>query len=502
MRRTIVIILVVIILAAAGFIFLRQRQAAQDQELEILRQATVERDDITATVSATGSIEPEALVSLSFKVGGQVQSVRARRGQEVTEGDILATLDSGELALAVQQAGDALRIQSLTLQQARNARPGPARLAAAQADVDAAASSLTIAQANLDAAEASLAQAEAQRAQVLAGPTEGQLAAAESQLASARQQREIAQDAYDQARREGQDDRLEQAAFSLQAANAAVAAAEAQLADLRAGARPADVRAANAAVQAAEAQVASARGNVGLSEANLARARAAYDGLLEGPTEDEIAILEAQVESARTNLALAELRLEQARIVAPIAGQVASVLVSQGEQAAPGTPAVTLVNESGFHIEVNVDEIDIERIAPGQPVEITLDALPNREVQGTVAEVAPTALTSGVGIVTYEVTINIASTDADLRPGMTANAAIVVDENEDVLVVPNWAIRLDRETGQAYVNRLNGVGEIEEVAVETGVRNEQVSEVLGGLEAGDVVVVTNERAGLSGFFGD
>ncbi|MDX1617063.1 MAG: hypothetical protein R3300_22350, partial [Candidatus Promineifilaceae bacterium] len=110
--------------------------------------------------------------------------------------------------------------------------------------------------------------------------------------------------------------------------------------------------------------------------------------------------------------------------------------------------------------------------------------------------------TSGVGIVTYEVTINIASTDADLRPGMTANAAIVVDENEDVLVVPNWAIRLDRETGQAYVNRLNGAGEIEEVAVETGVRNEQVSEVLGGLEAGDVVVVTNERAGLSGFFGD
>jgi HlyD family secretion protein len=84
---------------------------------------------------------------------------------------------------------------------------------------------------------------------------------------------------------------------------------------------------------------------------------------------------------------------------------------------------------------------------------------------------------------------------------MSANAAIIVDEVDDVLIVPNWAIRLDRETGQAYVNRLAGDGTIDEVIIITGLRNEQFSEVISGLNAGDEVVVTNERETFSVFGG-
>ena len=68
------------------------------------------------------------------------------------------------------------------------------------------------------------------------------------------------------------------------------------------------------------------------------------------------------------------------------------------------------------------------------------------------------------------VTINIDSDDVPLRPGMTANASIVVQEMDNALIVPNWAIRLDRETGLAYVNRLNGDNSIEEVAVVTATK--------------------------------
>ena len=74
---------------------------------------------------------------------------------------------------------------------------------------------------------------------------------------------------------------------------------------------------------------------------------------------------------------------------------------------------------------------------------------------------------------------------------MTANASIVVDSKDEVLIVPNWAIRLDRESGQTFVNRLMSDGSIEEVLVTTGLRNEQFSEVLSGLEDGDLAVVTN-----------
>ena len=166
-----------------------------------------------------------------------------------------------------------------------------------------------------------------------------------------------------------------------------------------------------------------------------------------------------------------------------------------------GAPAVTLVNEEAFHINVNVDEIDIDQIALGQDVNVTLDALSDTIVKGGIAEIAPTSASAG-GVVTYLVTINIAADEElALRPGMSANASIVVEEVDDVLIVPNWAVRLDRETGNAFVNQKMAGDLIEEVVVETGLRNEQFSEVVSGLQAGDVVVVTSKREAFS-FFGN
>ncbi|MEW5989263.1 MAG: efflux RND transporter periplasmic adaptor subunit [Chloroflexota bacterium] len=502
MRRVLVIVTLVILVAAAAFLVVRRRQAQQQQSLEILRSQTVERGRLSATVSATGSIEPEAFVSLTFGLAGTVQQVEVVRGQMVNEGDVLATLDAGELALAVQQAEDALRVQQLTLQQRQNSAPTPATLATAQADIDAAEASLLVAQANLEAAQAAVQQAQAQRAQLLAGATGAEIATAEAEVAARTAEMETVQDTYDQIIKVGLGGVVEeQTRFQLHATQLAVAAAQARLETLQAGPRPADMQAADASIAAARAQVSAAEGNVAVAEANVQRAQAAYDRLLEGPTEDELAILAAQVASAETNLAIAQLRLQQSMIVAPMSGRVASVVVQAGEQVAPGAPVVTLVNEGAFHLEVNVDEIDIEKVTVGQVVEITLDAIPERPLAGTVAEVAPTAASSqgGAGVVTYLVTINLTAADVPLRAGMTANATIVVDEVDGVLIVPNWAIRLDRESGQAFVNRQTAGGAIEEVVVETGLRNEQFSEVISGVNEGDVVVVTNEREGFSLF---
>ncbi len=346
-----------------------------------------------------------------------------------------------------------------------------------------------------------MAQAQAQVSQLTAGASAGDIAAAEASIAARRAEYLALRTQYDQLAQAGvggaPEENLRQ---QRDAALAALNAAEAQLASLQGGARPADLQAANAGVAAAQANVASAEGNVLVAEANLARAEAAYAQLHEPPTDDELAILEAQVEAARTNVEIAELRLRQAIIEAPIDGKVANILVAAGETATPGAPAIILVNEEAFHIEVSVDEIDIDQVAVGQPVEITLDALDNTVVQGVVADIAPTALEGGVGVVTYLVTINIDAGDVALRPGMTANASIVVREVEGVLTAPNWAIRLDRESGDAFVNRLRADGTVEEVVVEIGLRNEQFSELISGLAEGDVVVVTDEREGFS-FFG-
>ncbi len=502
MRRTILILLAIVVLGAAGYYFLQQRQAAQEPTVEILREQTVEQGKITATVSATGSIEPEALVTLTFGLAGTVQQVNAVRGQVVQPGDVLATLDSDELALAVQQAEDALEVQRLTLEQRRTLAPSAAQLAAAQADIAAAEANLLVAGGSLAAAEAAVSQAQAQRAQLLAGATSAEIAAAEADLATARLDQKQWQDRYD---RIIQGEILgwveEEARQALNAADLRVVAGEARLDVLRAGPRSADIQAANAAISAAEAQVQSAEGSVAVAEANLERARASLALLQEPATEAELAILEAQVAGAETNLALAQLRFNQSRIVAPIAGTVATVAVDAGEQVTPGVPVVTIVNESGFHISVNVDEIDIDSIELNQPVDITLDALPGVVVPGTLAEIAPTPTSAG-GVVTYLVTINITETDGlNLRPGMSANASVVVDEVENALVVPNWAIRLDRESGQAFVNVKQPDGTVREVPIETGLRNEQFSAVTSGLSAGDVVAVTNVRESFSLFGG-
>lgn len=516
MRRTIIIIIVVALLGTAGFFFVQQRQATAGTAVEILRESPVERGRITATVNATGAIEPEALVSLTFGMAGTIQQVNAIRGQTVAVGDVLAVIDAVELELAVRQAEDAVRIQQLTLQQRRNSAPSPATLASAQADIDAANANLLVAQANLASAQAGVLQAQAQRAQIVAGPTAGQIAAGEASLAQAELQQKNAQEAYDRttqcftialpdgSEREecpGLGAPEEQARAALQNANASLAAAQAQLADTRAGARPSDIQAADAAIASAQAGVQAAEGNIAAAQANLARAEAAYARLLEPPTGDEIAILQAQVASAETSLALAQLRLAQGRITAPMAGKVANVLINAGEQATPGAPAITIVNEEAFHITVNVDEIDIDQIAVGQEVDITLDALPNTAVQGTISEIAPTSANTG-GVVTYLVTINIEPpAGIVLRAGMSANASIVVQEIDDVLIAPNWAVRLNRETGEALVNVRGANGSITEVPVLIGLRNESFSEVVSGLNAGDVVVVTNEREGFSIFGG-
>lgn len=517
MRRTVIIIIIVVLLAAAGLFFWnQQRQATAEPEFEILREAEVQVDRITATVNATGSIEPEALVTLTFGLAGPIQDVNVVRGQTVAEGDVLATLDTAELVLSVQQAQDALRIQELTLQQNLNAEPTNATLASAQADIDAAEANLAVAQANLAQSQAAVLQAQAQKAQLLDSSSAATIAQAEATLAQAQAQQKQAQITYDRVLQcfdfeiEGREQEIcpglgateEQARFNLNQANQALAAAEAQVIEAKAGPRPSDIQAADAAIASAQAGVQAAEGSVAAAEANLARAQAAYDRLLESPSEDQIAVLEAQVDSAGTNLKLAELRLNQAIITAPFAGQIANVLINEGEQASPGSPAISLVDEGAFHITVNVDEIDIDRLEVGQPVDITLDALPDVPVSGEVAEIAPTSANVS-GVVTYIVTINIVDAPEEaLRAGMSANASIVVDEVDGVLVVPNWAVRLDRETGEAYANVRLADGTIEEVPVETGLRNEQLSEVLSGLQAGDVVVVTNEREGLAGFFGN
>jgi multidrug efflux pump subunit AcrA (membrane-fusion protein) len=134
--------------------------------------------------------------------------------------------------------------------------------------------------------------------------------------------------------------------------------------------------------------------------------------------------------------------------------------------------------------------MDVGRLQEGQTAEVTLDALPDITLTGTVERIAPAATLEG-GVVYYEVEIALAPSDAPIRADMTANATIVIEELDDVLLIPTWAIRVDKDTGQTYVQRKTAGG-TERVDVEIGVRYEGLAEVRSGLAEGDEVVWVEE----------
>jgi HlyD family secretion protein len=205
------------------------------------------------------------------------------------------------------------------------------------------------------------------------------------------------------------------------------------------------------------------------------------------------------VEQARTALDVAELRLERSELMAPFDGVVAVVNAKAGELASNLTPAVVLLDPGQFHLDVTVDEVDVAQLSIGQAVTITVDALPGLSLSGRVDRLAPTGTIVG-GVVNYAARLTLDSTDASLRAGMSATAEVVVAEVRDVVLVPNWAIRRDRRTGQAYASLKVGDGLIE-APIETGLRGEAYTEVLGGVKEGDVAAVSTEREGIDLFGG-
>jgi HlyD family secretion protein len=471
-RRTLYIILGIVAIAAViGTIIILQRQQAA-QSTDEVTTAVVERGTLLVAVSASGIIEPQDRVNLTFEQPGLVNEVLVEIGDEVKKGDVLARLDSEQLALQVRQAQASLASAEAQL---------------AQLEADARPEEVASAEASLRAADAQVNSADAQLDRLRSGATGAEIAAAEAELASAMTEQKKAEDLHDRTMEcfhikiphyyEGTicpalGAPEEQTRYSLAAADKALAAAQARYDELLAGTDVDQVRAAEANVLAAAAQ----RDAV----------QAQLDLLLTGATEEQIAAVEAQVEQARTALEQTELALELATLYAPFDGVVAAVNVKADEIAPAGLPAITVLDNSQFHITVSVDEIDVARLAEGQTAQVTIEAFPSITLEGSVESIAPAATFEG-SVVYYDVIITLSPTDTPIRADMTANATIVVEELSDVLLIPTWVVRVDNLSGQTYVDKQ--VGEkTERVDVTLGTRHEGVAQVLDGLSEGDVAV--------------
>jgi HlyD family secretion protein len=240
------------------------------------------------------------------------------------------------------------------------------------------------------------------------------------------------------------------------------------------------------------------------AEAQIAQARATLAALEDEPTPEELAIAQAQVTQARSALAQAQLNLEETTLAAPFAGTVADVNIEVGQIVNSGTPVIVLTDPISYYVDLYIDETDIGQVRIGQPVVITLDAFPDEEIEGEVTAIKSIGAVSG-GIITYEVRVDIASTKLPIRSDMTASATVVVEEKENVLLIPNRAIRHEGDTEYVEILNPSGGAEVRRVAIATGASNDIVTEVITGLKEGDVVVTNVVRGaefqGPMGMFG-
>jgi len=450
MRRRWWVLIVVVVLAVIGFGVI-QNQQPQPADTQNERVAKVARGTIRASVSASGSIAPAQKVDLNFSTPGQVADVAVSEGEQVKAGTVLAQLDTDELELAVKQAEQALATQQLVYQQT---------ISPTMAEVDAARSALNSASANL------------KQLQGNADPLQLQIARLQADVANeSKYQVQLRWDQINDKPFGGiQKDTLK--------SQYAQAVMQAQIAELQ---YQLTKRGGN------DAQIAAARAQVAQAQSTLNR--------LQGDDRTR-ALAAAQLHQTELALEQAQLRLKNAQIVAPFDGTVSELNLSVGQQVGAGglQPAITLADLTSYHIDVGVDESSVGALQEEQPVVITVDALPDQQLTGRVNRIAPTATATG-GIVNYRVVIGLDETEARVRGGMSANVEIITESRDNVLIVPNWTIRIDRGTGKSYVNVRRG-GKIEEVEIITGLRNANDSEVTSGVNEGDELVVT-QQSGFS-----
>jgi len=507
-----------VLLLVVGGVFLR-RQNQRQQVRSRYETVRVERGDLVSIIGATGTVRARQEAVLVWKTSGKVESVHAGLGTNVSAGDILAVLEQKSLPQNIISSQAELVNAKQALEDARDsglqyARALQAAEKAEQALEDARNPVLIQAQAEKDVADARKALDDAQRQLYYAENPADQntINKAEAELILAEDRLEDAREAFDKVKHKSKDN-TERALAQKELSEAQRAYNQAvwNLQALKGTSNEIDQAVARANVAMAEAQLQKAEeewervkdglspGTIALREAEYADAQRELQDVQEGggTDPDAIAVAEARVAAAQS-------ALELARITAPFDGRITQVEVLEQDIVSQGEVAFRIDDMSRMFAEIQVSEVDINKVEVGQEVTLTFDAILAEEYHGTVTAVAQ-AGNSVQGVVNFKVTVAMSDADRNVLPGMTTAANIVVSELENVLLVPNRAVRVREGRRVVYVLRGN---QAQAVDIELGASSETESEVLSGdLRAGDEIILNppadfESQGGPPPFVGD
>ena len=483
----------VVVVAAAGAVFLiggGNKAASRDVTYA---ETTPTRQDVSNSLSGTGTLNPANTYTVKSLVDGKILTGGFEEGDKVEEGDVLYTIDSSDASTNLEKA-------SIALQQAQRSYDKTVDLQYVRAEVDGTVSSLKVAKGDqvTSGQEVAVIRDSSKMLLNLLFP------AADAANFSVGQSADVMLDGTFETLKgtitaiTGTDElstgNLLARTVTIRVNNAGgLTTAQAATASVNG---VSSIASATFAYQAERTLTAQAGGTVSAINVQEGDAVSKGDILIELTGDD----LTESIQSASESLRSAEISMQNQQdnmsnytITSPISGTIIEKDAKQGDALTSGSTLCVIYDLSYLEMVINVDELQIGALSVGQKVQITADAVADKTYVGTVTRVSMKGSSSG-GTTTYPITIRIDNTDG-LRPGMNANAEIVVAEANNALVVPNAAVI---RGGYVLVSKkspsaANAVEDMDApegyvyVKVETGVSDDSYTEIKSGLQEDDTV---------------
>lgn len=484
----------VLCVAVAGGVFLLRPQQAKPASVDAsYTEAAPERRDVTNTLSGTGTLNPANTYTVKSLVDGKVLTGTIEEGDIVEESNVLYTIDSSDASTNFEKA-------EIAMQQAQRSYDKVVDRQYVRAEVAGVVSSLKVTKGDevTSGQEVAVIRDSSRMLLTLEFP------AADAANFSVGQSAAVTLD--------GTFEQLDGTVTSVSGTDALSAGnlltrtvtitvknagglttAQAATASING---VSSIGSATFAYQAERTLTAQAAGTV--TSINVQEgSEVAKEDIILGLSGDD---LTESIQSASESLRSAEISMQNLQdamnnytITAPISGTIIEKDAKVGDAVKAGDTLCIVYDLSYLEMNINVDELQISSISVGQKVQITADAVPDKTYVGTVTRVSMKGASNG-GTTTYPVSIRIDDTDG-LRPGMNANAEIVVAKADNALVVPNAAVvrgsyvlvTKDSPSAANADTAMEAPEGFVYVPVKTGVSDDDYTQIVSGIQEGDTI---------------
>lgn len=499
----------VLCVAVAGGVFLLRPQQAKPASVDAsYTEAAPERRDVTNTLSGTGTLNPANTYTVKSLVDGKVLTGTIEEGDIVEESNVLYTIDSSDASTNFEKA-------EIAMQQAQRSYDKVVDRQYVRAEVAGVVSSLKVTKGDevTSGQEVAVIRDSSRMLLTLEFP------AADAANFSVGQSAAVTLD--------GTFEQLDGTVTSVSGTDALSAGnlltrtvtitvknagglttAQAATASING---VSSIGSATFAYQAERTLTAQAAGTV--TSINVQEGSdVAKDDIILGLSGDD---LTESIQSASESLRSAEISMQNLQdamnnytVTAPISGTIIEKDAKVGDAVKAGDTLCIVYDLSYLEMNINVDELQISSISVGQKVQITADAVPDKTYVGTVTRVSMKGASNG-GTTTYPVSIRIDDTDG-LRPGMNANAEIVVAKANNALVVPNAAVvrgsyvlvTKDSPSAANADTAMEAPEGFVYVPVKTGVSDDDYTQIVSGIQEGDTIGYNPSSVSSDSYYDD